>query len=141
MSKLCDALLELDPNEVPPLVHQMLKLSQSMPAMILLKTLSKYYEKFNQKIDDETSQSELESEDLIGGNDKVSVHLAMQSEGTVIFHICQAVRMGHTISKDLIKVIKAGNQVPSLALDKFVLFLALSLTSIKQLKQQVKSSP
>lgn len=61
----------------------------------------------------------------------------MQSEGTVVFHVCHAARMGHSIVKDVIKVIRAGAQAPNLVLDQFIVFIALGLSSSKPHRQTI----
>ena len=56
-----------------------------------------------------------------------------QSEGTVIYHLIHAIRMGHPVAKDILKLLKSGSQLPECVLhNRFVLFLALALASVKQ---------
>lgn len=56
-----------------------------------------------------------------------------QSEGTVIYHLIHAIRMGHPVEKDILKLLRSGSQLPEYVLhNRFVLFLSLALASVKQ---------
>ena len=60
-----------------------------------------------------------------------------EAEGTVVFHVtCQA-RSGHPIAKELVKLVKAGAHAPEVILNPCSIFLALALTSAKQLHTQL----
>ena len=60
-----------------------------------------------------------------------------EAEGTVVFHVtCQA-RSGHPIAKELVKLVKAGAHAPEVILNPCSIFLALALTSAKQLRTQL----
>lgn len=60
MRSLCDALLKTEVGEIPPLVHQLLRLTDD--SRLLLNTLRRY---FSQKYG-ETSQESGEDCDIIG---------------------------------------------------------------------------
>ena len=60
-----------------------------------------------------------------------------EAEGTVVFHVTQAARAGHPIAKELVKLVKAGAQAPEVILNPCSIFLALALTSAKQLQTQL----
>ena len=56
---------------------------------------------------------------------------------TVLFHVCQAWSQGHTIHKDMLRLLRAGAQSPDLVLKPFVLFLGLAMSSVKKFRQSV----
>eukprot|EP00092_Neocalanus_flemingeri_P013422 GFUD01014471.1.p1 GENE.GFUD01014471.1~~GFUD01014471.1.p1 ORF type:complete len:1306 (+),score=525.63 GFUD01014471.1:564-3920(+) len=81
---------------------------------------------------------DIESLDMI--SEDHTVEELQQAEGTVVFHLTQAAKMGHTVAKEIMKLVKAGSHAPELVLSPFSLFLALALTSVKQWKEQLLDS-
>lgn len=52
VSKLCSGLEKLEPNAVPPLVHQLLRLTRNQGTVTLLLALKKYYNERIYKLND-----------------------------------------------------------------------------------------
>lgn len=59
MDKLGQSILKLNPEEVPPLAYQMLRLTRDHSSVVLLKTLAAF---FDTRLD---ISDNIESEDLI----------------------------------------------------------------------------
>jgi hypothetical protein len=47
----------------------------------------------------------------------------MASESTVIYHISQAVKMGHPVGKEIIKLVRSAAVVPEVVFRHFTLYL------------------
>ena len=60
-----------------------------------------------------------------------------QMQGTVIYYITDAVRLGHNIAKEFHKLLKGSICDPSKVLTPFNIALALSLTTISTYKETV----
>ena len=51
----------------------------------------------------------------------------------MIYHLIHAIRMGHPVEKDILKLLRSGSQLPESVLsNRFVLFLSLAFASVKQ---------
>lgn len=137
--KLCQGLLTLEVQSVPPLVYQLLHLCKPFSFSRVLSALMEFFEnridKKKRQGSAEILESTQESADLIGRDPDLSA--AQQMEGTVMFHITQAINMGHSMHKDVVKIIKAGGSCPELLLQPFVLYMALCMTSVKMHRQVV----
>ena len=46
-----------------------------------------------------------------------------QSESTIIYHISQAIKMGHPVGKEILKMIRSGTQIPEIIFGHFTLYL------------------
>lgn len=61
MRALTSKLMTANLNELPPLVHQMLKLGAEHNSTLLFSTLSKYFNDSYDSVDDNSSQETCES--------------------------------------------------------------------------------
>jgi len=139
--KLCGNIAQLHAQSLPPLVFQMLHLAKesSVLSNMLVNSLNEF---FSTKLSLEDRQNktnmDIESLDII--SEDHTVEELQEAEGTVIFHLTQAAKMGHTVSKEMMKLVKAGSHAPELVLSPFSLFMALALTSVKAWKGQLLDS-
>ena len=133
--KIRESFSSLDLQSVPPLVYQLLLLCKPFSFAKVLSSLSLYYtdrmEAAFRALEDPATGSEMDTADLLG-EDGTAVHeQTMQTVGTVLFHLTQAVGMGHGLHKDVIKLLKAGAHAPEVVLSPFALYLGLCMTSVK----------
>ena len=128
----------------PPLLFQVLQLTRGYVQPVgagnvnissvfgrITQTLSKHYNKNHKNMIKETYQNTLESADLI--DQGITSDAYQRSECIVIFHLIHAIRMGHPIGKEALKLLKSSAQLPDVVLaNPFNMFLGLAMTSIKQ---------
>ncbi|CAB4070308.1 FANCI [Lepeophtheirus salmonis] len=100
LDKITSLISSLSPEQIPPLVHQILHLTQSSDATSDLQYTSIYH-----------------------------------SRDTVILHILQSIKIGHSISQHLLKLLRILDY--RCLHDPFVLFTCLSITSVKHIRKQV----
>ena len=114
IDKIGTVLKKLDPDEVPPVVYQILLLTNEHGLIIgrVIGYLSSY---FNQTI-----IQEIDSEDLIGSTSKITLSSIRRSESIVMVHI-NSKASGHPIIKEVIKMLKSGLNVPDLIFNPFTL--------------------
>ena len=86
----------------------------------------------NRELNTTTSQREVDTITIALCSSSIN-----QSVSTVLFHVCQALSQGHTIHKDMLRLLRAGAQSPDLVLRPFVLFLGLAMSSVKKFRQSV----
>ena len=112
IDKIGTVLKKLDPDEVPPVVYQILLLTNEHGLIIgrVIGYLSSY---FNQTI-----IQEIDSEDLIGSTSKITLSSIRRSESIVMVHI-NSKASGHPIIKEVIKMLKSGLNVPDLIFNPF----------------------
>ena len=102
----------------------------------ITQTLSKHYNKNHRKIIEQTDQNTLDSADLI--EQGISIDDYQRSEAMIIFHLIHAIRMGHPIGKEVMKLLKSSSQLPDVIIaNPFNMFLGLAMTSIKQYQTTV----
>merc|ERR1719376_224092 len=98
---------------------------------MILCALSKLYSKSLKVIQQQEEDSEMDTADLIDAG--ISKEATFQSEGTVVFHLVHAIRMGHPIERDVLKLLKSGAQLPQVVTqNRFVLFVSLAMASVKK---------
>ena len=106
LGRLCAALRHLEPQEMPPLAHQMLGLCRDHgAASTLLHQLATYFSDKLAKVGEErTDQDDLGTADLIAEEDEYGRRLAiLQAEGTIMVHVVNAVRTSHPVNKDVMR--------------------------------------
>ncbi len=109
VSRLSSALRRLPPQEVPPLAHQMLEFSRDAgSSSLLLNDLAGYFNSKMEQIKEgrNVDQDSQESADLIGREEGECERSLLQAEGTVMFHLAHAARIGHPIHKDILKLLR-----------------------------------
>ena len=137
-TKLCSSLGELPSQSLPPLVHQLLLLSRNsgeMAALLLHRLTDFFSTKLSLSERQEVTNPDLESME-IGGSDQ-EVEDLMQAEGTVVYHLTTQAGRGHPISREVVRLVKAGTKAPEVILHSFSLLLSLALTSARQLEAQL----
>ena len=137
MEKTCSVMtakLHQSPEEIPPLVYQVLALCRSR--QMLPNTLPRMLTALTKLYNNVPPDKEPDTADMIGS--EMCQESKHQSESTVVFHLTHAVRMGHPIEKDCLKLLKSSTQLPEVVFNhRFVLFLSLALSSVKKLKPVV----
>jgi hypothetical protein len=140
--KFCSSLSGLPAPALPPLLHHLLLLSKASPrmaAMLLRRVTHLFGTKLTMADRENVTNPDLNSVDMIESADR-AVEELQQAEGTVVYHIAQQVRTGHPIAKEVLKLVKAGVSSPNIILNPFSLFLALALTSDRQLQAPLLTS-
>ena len=147
VEKACTVLSKINgrsEENVPPMVFQLLYLTRShiqttVPGNTLgsnvfgriTQTLAKHYNKNHDKVMEQTDQNILDSADLIDDNGQSTEEL-QRSESMVIFHLMHAVKMGHPIGKEIMKLLRSSSQLPDVIMaNPFNMFVAFAITSIK----------
>ena len=120
----------LEPEQIPPLVYQVLLMTQEHPSFIpkFLSLLADFYNEENQTED---------SEEFLGS---FSSNSLKRSESISMVHLTSEARTGHPIVKELLKMMKIGFHVPELIFNPFMLKLSLSLTSLKHYRGSIVES-
>ena len=105
----------------------------------ITQTLSKHFNRNHKKIIDDADRDTMESADLIDHG--ISSDDYQRSECMVIFHLIHAIRMGHPIGKEVMKLLKSSTHLPEVVIaNPFNMFLGLAMTSIKQYHLSVADS-
>lgn len=99
---LCDKTLEVEPNELPPLVHQLLRLTNNSNGRLVIETLQKYFLKHYSEA---AEGANTESIDCIG---QVSLKEIQEIESTVLYHIYQSALLNHSSLKEFIRNLKGA---------------------------------
>ena len=123
---------QLEPDQVPPLVYQVLRLTNDYPSWMIkmLFFLSKYY---SQNVADENS------EELISAS-TIAASPLRRSESIVMVHIMNEARSGHPIAKEVLKLLKAGLHVPDQIFNPFLVQVCLCLSVLKQHQSSIIES-
>ncbi len=109
VTRLCAALRHLEPQELPPLVHQMLGLCRDPGAAgTMLRELANcFVERLAKSSSSAEEEESLESAELIGevGEGRRCI---LQAEGTIMVHLMHAVRIAHPVHKDVVKWLRCA---------------------------------
>ncbi|XP_033210812.1 Fanconi anemia group I protein homolog isoform X3 [Belonocnema kinseyi] len=127
MRALCHVLPKSDPNEIPPLVHQLLRLGND--SRLLFNTLYRY---FHQKYSEADAHENSESSNIIG---EISSKELITVESTVLYHIVMAVQMDHKIMKDFLRYLKSVTNTPEFVLDPFI--ISVLLLNVSMFEDQI----
>ncbi|KAJ9598017.1 hypothetical protein L9F63_026879 [Diploptera punctata] len=139
VNKLCTSLDEMNPPEVPPLVHQLLQLCIKQHGVALFLRLQAYFSKrlynrlHSSSTDSDPTEMDIGSDNIDPANESE----AQFAEATVLFHILQSARFGHVSVKNFIKYMKSVTYAPELVLDPFLLTVLLSISTISIYEEQV----
>ncbi|PSN53494.1 hypothetical protein C0J52_16738 [Blattella germanica] len=139
INKLCASLDQMNPSEVPPLVHQLLQLCINEHGVALFLRLQSYFSSRLYNLaqsnvtDSERTDIEMDSDNI----DAASKCETQFAEATVLFHIHQAASFGHASIKNFIKYVKSVTHSPELILDPFLLTVLLSLSTISIYEEQI----
>ena len=124
---------------MPPILFQAMGLCKNNPSASgkLLKEVIKYYDRWHKYFQDQEKKS---------ANDSMNVdHEAIEktgakakdiydSQSAALYHLNQAIRMGHPILKEILKLLKTASQLPEQTFSPFTTLLLFSLTVIKSHK-------
>merc|ERR1719369_1594278 len=106
--KLCISLAKLPAQSIPPLVFQMLQLSKDNASLsnMLVSSINDFFStKLSLEDRQDKTNMDIESLDII--SEDHTVEELQQAEGTVVFHLTQAAKMGHSVAKEMMKLVKA----------------------------------
>lgn len=122
IEKVCSVTSKMDATEVPPMVYQTLLLTSSYGNVSarVLKCLADYFNKNNNQ--------ESSRDDQVGSD----LEPMRRAESIVLFHMAYAIRRGHPVSKEIMKMLKSGQAVPENVLNPFCLLVSLAMTCVKQ---------
>lgn len=121
---LCNRLSNMQPNELPPLVHQLLALCRHQHGGILITALCKYFQKQYAKV--ANADSEQFSEDI----GAFSLKDIQEVESTILYHISHAAEVNQNSMKDFVKSLRNITNAPEYVLDPFIMTLLLNLSDI-----------
>lgn len=133
VSKLCSGLEKLEPNAVPPLVHQLLRLTRNQGTVTLLLSLKKYYNERIYKLNDSIGMLDDVPFDESSNHDNEDVEVCtkeiIESERMVLYHIKD---MGKKCPgwNELIKVAKSCTSAPQLILNPFCIAVLLIVSNV-----------
>ncbi|KAJ8664238.1 hypothetical protein QAD02_005900 [Eretmocerus hayati] len=129
MKALTSKLVTLDLNELPPLVHQMLKLGSSHNGVLLFSTLSKYMTK-NYISALGSADSEEMTESIT--NTVVSLKELQEVESTVLYYIYNSAVENTKASLEYMKCLKSVVNAPEYILEPFVISVLLLLSGLHE---------
>ncbi|KAL6423840.1 hypothetical protein ACFW04_010347 [Cataglyphis niger] len=122
---LCTRMQNIPLDEVPPFVHQSLRLCTNQDSKLLLEALRRYFTiRFSQ-----ANSDSIDSFETIG---IVNPKEVQDIESTVLYHIYQAVQLNHQLIRDYIKYFKSVTHVPEAVLEPFMLSVLLTVAPIDE---------
>ncbi|XP_012279084.1 Fanconi anemia group I protein [Orussus abietinus] len=121
---LCNKLPEVELTEMPPLVHQLLKLCQHRDGSLLFETLRKYFAKQYAEAPNTDNQ---ETSEMIC---EVTIKDVREIESTVLYHIHQAVQLNYKSLKDYLRYLKSVTNSPEFILDPFNMSVLLLMSDV-----------
>lgn len=122
---LCTRMQDIPLEEVPPFVHQSLRLCTNQDSKLLLEALRRYFMlRF--------SQANSDSIDTFESIDVINPKEIQDTESTVLYHIYQAAQLNHQHIRDYIKYFKSVTHVPEAVLEPFMLSVLLTVASIDE---------
>ncbi|XP_011335090.1 Fanconi anemia group I protein homolog isoform X2 [Ooceraea biroi] len=125
ISVLCTRLQNIPLEEVPPFVHQSLRLCTNQDSKYLLEALHRYFMlQFSRANSDDT--------DTFETIDMVNPKEVQDIESTVLYHIYQAAQLNHQHVRDYIKYFKTVSFAPESILEPFMLSVLLMVASIDE---------
>ncbi|EGI62534.1 Fanconi anemia group I protein-like protein [Acromyrmex echinatior] len=119
----CTKLQDIPLDEVPPFVHQSLRLCTNQDNKYLLEALRKYFT---------LRFSQTESTDTFESIDIVNPKEVRDVESTVLYHISQSAELNHQHIRDYIKYFKSISHIPEAVLEPFMLSVLLTVASIDE---------
>ncbi|XP_059352281.1 Fanconi anemia group I protein-like isoform X2 [Daphnia carinata] len=133
--KLCAIIPDMEPQEVPPFVYQLLFLCYQSDHLVPMEHLAKYFEvKLSRYGQSANLSSRGESMEINCDIETGSTKEISQAKATSIFHISRAAATGHPLGKEFVKFLRSRVDVPELVLVPFILEVALSLGALPQLR-------
>ncbi|XP_059953341.1 Fanconi anemia group I protein isoform X1 [Mesoplodon densirostris] len=132
VGKVLTMFSELNLQEVPPLVYQLLVLSSKGSRKRVLEGIIAFFNKLDKQHNEEQSGDELLDFITVPSGELRHV------EGTIILHIVFAIKLDCELGRELLKLLKAGQQGDfSSNICPFSIALFLSVTRIQRFEEQV----
>ncbi|XP_029669102.1 Fanconi anemia group I protein isoform X2 [Formica exsecta] len=122
---LCTRMQNIPLEEVPPFVHQSLRLCTNQDSKLLLEALRRYFTVH-------FSQANSESIDSFETIGIINPKEVQDIESTVLYHIYQAAQLNHQLIRDYIKYFKSVIHVPEAVLEPFMLSVLLTVAPIDE---------
>ncbi|GAB1869216.1 Fanconi anemia group I protein-like protein [Camponotus japonicus] len=122
---LCTRMQNIPLEEVPPFVHQSLRLCTNQDSKLLLEALRRYFAQC-------FSQANSDSIDTFETIGMINPREVQDIESTVLYHIYQAAQLNHQLIRDYIKYFKSVTHVPEAVLEPFMLSVLLTVASIDE---------
>ncbi|XP_018024650.1 Fanconi anemia group I protein [Hyalella azteca] len=137
-------LRSLEYQNVPPIIYQLVLLTQSKIPGAAIRTVEAYFREQEKKMlaeqpqpiasMDEINSAEVTDQQI--NTDRAQRDLR-EAQGTVILHVTHLAQFDPSIAKDYIKLLKTARWLPHVLFSPFNLSLALSLASIERYQDQV----
>ncbi|XP_034935128.1 Fanconi anemia group I protein [Chelonus insularis] len=122
---ICDKISEINHNELPPLVHQLLKLSNNQDGRLVINTLTEFFSNVYSLASKESPTAY--DMDSIG---QINLKEVKDAESTVLYHIRQSVLLNHSSLKDFLRHLKNITNAPEFILDPFPMSVLLLVSDI-----------
>lgn len=138
IEKMCALLPKMEPQEVPPLLYQLLFLCDRSNHLVPVQHVAQYFqEKLGSSgpLNEKTSMCG-ESMD-IEAIESISPRETLMAKATSIYHISSAASAGHSLSKEFPKFLRSHINIPEAIMVPFVLEVALSLGGLPQLRDVI----
>ncbi|XP_013780984.2 Fanconi anemia group I protein-like, partial [Limulus polyphemus] len=136
LDKLLRFLPDLDLQETPSLIYQLLLLAAKGPRKMILNELVRFFNQLDEKFSMQQNQ-DTETPDFALMEAPHNVELARQTEGTIILHVTFAAKQDQELGKEFVKMLKARQHNPKCVLSPFNLALSLSLSKMKRFEGQI----
>ncbi|XP_067128123.1 Fanconi anemia group I protein isoform X2 [Centruroides vittatus] len=133
IEKLLKVLQEVEIQEIPTLVYQLLLLSSKGFRKQLLEKILFYFK--NQA--DILKKQQLNKDRNKENESMHSVDTIKHIEGTVILHITFAAKQDQEIGKEFVKLLKNSQHQPEHLLSSFCIALALSIAKMQRFEEQI----
>ncbi|BES94635.1 Fanconi anemia, complementation group I [Nesidiocoris tenuis] len=142
VSKLCQCIDNLMPDEVPPLVYQLLQLTANRNAMLLFFALKKYYNQRIYRLND--SSSMLDTDKAVVGSVsqeesdiETSLKGLTESEAMVLYHIEVVAQRSLGCVPELVKCAKMSIPCAEMFFDPFLIAVLLIVSNVPTYEAQV----
>ncbi|KAG9306620.1 hypothetical protein G9A89_004817 [Geosiphon pyriformis] len=131
VDKILRLVETMDINEVPPIIYQLLLLSRKGHKRLILRGIAEYFNKLDEEIfEDQIAANEKQSEEC---KSSISFSQLALMEGTVIIHLCFAVKQDQELGSEFLKYMKLGKTA---LLTPFNIACVLSLARIHRFEDQ-----
>lgn len=120
---LCHKIADVEHSELPPLVHQILLLSNNKDSKLVIGTLQTYFTNLYNQAPDESPDAI-----TMDGIGHVSRKEIQDTESTVLYHIHQSASNNHSSMKDFIRNLKSITGAPEFVLHPFLMAVLLLIS-------------
>lgn len=130
IEKIIRAMKDLEIQELPPLVYQLLLLSTKGHKQLVLEGVTSFFSKLDKTCN-------LEGTDDSSEVETVSKEQLRHMEGTVILHVTFAVKQDQELGKEFVKYLKTCQTTPGSILTPFNIALVLSIAQIHRFEETI----